>query len=85
MLYHLKVFRNREHRHHYFSRAEYKPVQTKVVRIIHLKVIYYMVLLCMVFSSFVYAASNFVLYHVTGNTYSLPEFLTHLPGMGIIA
>ena len=85
MLYHIKVFKGKEYRHHFFSRSEYKPTQTKVVKIIHFKTVYYIGLLCIVFSSFFYAMSNFVLYHVTGNTYSLPDFLTHLPGMGIIA
>jgi len=85
MLYHAKMYKTKAYRHHFFSRAEYKPTQTKVVRIIHLKTVYYIGLLCIVSSSFIYASSNFLLYHLTGNTYSLPTFLTHLPGMGIIA
>ena len=85
MIYHAKVYKTKEYKHHYFSRAEYKPTQAKVVRIIHIKTFYYIILLSMVFSSFFYAVSNFMLYHLTGNTYSLPTFLTHLPGMGIIA
>ena len=65
---HVAKLQSKDYRIHFITRQEFKPTQTKILKLIKFKLAYYLMLLLAVVVTLLFATSNMVLYHALGKS-----------------